>query len=69
MKQNKANPFLVEKYFEEVQSKKISAQDAINLAHVLTENKIEMYHMIKNAGIKNNISPHLMRLNLQIKGQ
>lgn len=52
MKQNLANPFLIEKYFDEVRLKKMPVQDAVNLMNVLMENKTEMFRMIKNAGQK-----------------
>ena len=50
MKQNLANPFLIDKYFDDVRSKKMPAQDAVNLMNVLLDNKVEMFRMIKNAG-------------------
>ncbi|KAL4483634.1 hypothetical protein ABPG72_006700 [Tetrahymena utriculariae] len=53
MNKQTQNPFLIEKYFEDVKNKKIRAQDAINLTSVLANNKLEMLRMIKNAGVTN----------------
>ncbi|KAL4462082.1 hypothetical protein ABPG74_000927 [Tetrahymena malaccensis] len=53
MNKQTQNPFLIEKYFDDVKNKKIKAQDAINLTSVLASNKLEMLRMIKNAGVTN----------------